>query len=100
MVTSFLHVINRAHLLNVSMYIKLKRHLYHHREIYLSRQEIALPKSCPEEATRNLEKCIYVLMKSMSKLSLKYLYADKTFNLLKIYLKFFCRHDFYGLVPL
>ena len=34
-------------------------------------------------------------MKSMSKLSLKYLYFDKTFNFLKIYFKFVCRDDFY-----
>lgn len=38
-------------------------------------------------------------MKSMSKLSLEYFYADKTFSLLKIYLKFVCRADFYVSSP-
>ena len=53
--TFFLQMINRAHLLNISMYIKLKYHLYHYREIYLSREETALPNSYLEEAIQNLE---------------------------------------------
>ena len=92
--TFFLQMINRAHLLNISMYIKLKYHMCHHREIYVSRGEIFM-SSYLEEAIRNLEKCIYVFMKSMSKLSEKYFYADKTFNLLKIYLKSVGQDDFY-----
>ena len=73
----------------------IKTSLVSSQEIYLSGQEVALPNLCLEEAIRSLEKCIYVFMKSMSELSLKYLYFDKTFNLLKIYFKFVCRDDFY-----
>lgn len=93
--TFFLQMINRAHLLNISMYIKLKYHLCHHRKIYSSHGQIVLPNSHLEEAIKNLEKCIYVFMKSMSNLSVKYFYADKTFNLLKVYLKIVGQGDFY-----
>lgn len=42
-----------------------------------------------------MEKCIYVFIKSISELSEKYFYADKTFNLLKIYLKSVGQDYFY-----
>lgn len=35
--TSFLQMINRAHLFNISMYIKLKYHMCHQRNIRITR---------------------------------------------------------------
>lgn len=93
--TYFLQIINRAHLLNISMYIKLKYHLCHHQKIYSSNGEIVLPSFYLQEAIGNLEKCIYVFMKSMSKISVKYVYAERTYHLLKIYLKIVSQKEFY-----